>query len=236
MRPADTTPAPFFLNGQANPAKSTVVCQEVASQSNHSGPVILLLESLIEATAALVAALQRTTGWKVVHAQSPTQAYAYMSALRGRLKVAIITIGRNHRWAVDFIRQLKDVNSFTGVANPRVLVLSIVAQSPDVALSFEKLGAHYLLRGYPEQIIDVVRKIQWQCRTDKSLPTIVILRRSGHVACVLIKHGLVEFPVDLGPKLRGMVEYFAVHARTEHTTEMIAESTLQQIPVRSQLV
>jgi DNA-binding response OmpR family regulator len=140
------------------------------------------------------------------------------------LKVVIVTTGRDYIQAHNFVKQVKNASAANGYSCPRILALSLASQSPDVAVAFEKLGAHYLLRAYSEQIVDVVKKIQWQCRTKNSLPTIAIRRLAGHVAHISVKYGCGEAQIEVGPKLRELIEYLVLHSRTEHTTEMIADA------------
>jgi hypothetical protein len=194
------------------------------SSAGLSDAVILLCEKSTDSTAILRADLERATGWTVLHAESPSEGLRCASTLRNRLKAVIVTTGRDYGQALNFVRQVKNAGAANGDACPRILALSLVSQSPEIAVAFEKLGAHYLLRAYSEQIVDVVKKIQWQCRTKNSLPTITVRRLAGHVAQILIKSGSGEAQIEAGPKLRELAEYLVLHSRTEHTTEMIADA------------
>jgi hypothetical protein len=196
-------------------------------QLQTQGPVasaIVICEKSTESTAILRTDLERSTGWRVLYVESPSEGLQCASILRNRLKVVIVTTGRNSCEALNFIRQVKNASAANGTECPRVLALSLASQGPEVAVAFEKLGAHYLLRAYSEQIVDVVKKIQWQCRTKNSLPTIAIRRFAGHVAQISVKSGCGEAPIEAGPKLRELAEYLVLHSRTEHTTEMIADA------------
>lgn len=144
--------------------------------------------------------------------------------LKNRLKIVLITTGRNYDPALRLVRDLKELAVVNRIDCPSILILSLVSQGPQIAESLERLGAEYLLRRYSEPIIETVRKIQWRLRSNRSLPTIVIRRRAGHVAEIVIRNGLAENQLKVGPKLRKLVEYFALHARTEHTTQMLADA------------
>jgi DNA-binding NarL/FixJ family response regulator len=184
---------------------------------------ILLCEKSAHTTEVLRADLEREIGWRVLHAESLREASRYASTLRNRLRVVIVTTGRNSGETQHFIRQLRSASFANDVECPRILVLSLVVQGPEVAVAFEKLGAHYLLRAYSEQIVQFVKKFQWQGRAEKSLPTIIVRRFRGHVSQVAVQWSCLESQVEAGPRLRELAEYLAVHARTEHTTEMIAD-------------
>ncbi|GEM_PF-3715170 len=185
---------------------------------------ILLNEKSMDSTATLLAHLERATGWRVLHAESPSVGLRYASTLRSTLKVAIVTTGRDFSQAQNFVRQLKNASAAKGIECPRFMALSLLSQGPEVAVAFEKLGAHYLLRAYSEQIVEVVKKIQWQCRMEKHLPTIILRRCGGHVAQISVKTGCAEVQIQAGPKLRELAEYLMLHSRTEHTTEMLADA------------
>ena len=187
-------------------------------------PAILICEKSTDSTAALRNDLERATGWRALHAESSSEGFRCASSIRNRLKVVIVTTGRDSSEAQNFIRQVKNASAANGIECPRLLVLSLVSQGPEVAVAFEKLGAHYLLRAYSEQVVEVVKKIQWQCRTKKSLPTITVRRLAGHVAQISVKSGCGEAQIEAGPKLRQLAEYLVLHSRTEHTTEMIADA------------
>jgi hypothetical protein len=96
----------------------------------------------------------------VVQAESPSEGLQCASTLRNRLKVIIITVGRDYTQAKNFLRQVKNASAANADSCPRILALSLTSQSLDIAVAFEKLGAHYLLRAYSQQIVDVVKKIQ----------------------------------------------------------------------------
>jgi hypothetical protein len=222
MPPADAIPASRISTKPIHPAQSPEVCQGFTGATTR--PVILLVEPLTVRTTSLITALQKIIGWRVIHAQSDSEALVLIRTLRGELKVTLITIGRKHDRALSLIHRLNENASVLSVPQPCVVVLSLVPEMPNLAISYEKLGAHYLLRAYPEQIVEVVRKLQWQSRADKTLLTILLRRRSGHITTILIRQGAGEVPVILGPRLRKTIEYFVLHPKTEHTTEMVADA------------
>lgn len=226
MPPTDTTPEPAFSNGHSNAAKSLPACQQAAAWPllTSENP-ILLVEPKTESTANLRSALEKGTGWPVLLAESANDALAAASILRNRVKVVLITAGRHYDPTLQLIRDLKELAMVNRTGALHILVLSLSSQSPDVALSFERLGADYLLRAYSEQILETVKKIQWQLRTDGvSLPIICIRRRAGYVTEVLVRNGSVKADLSAGPRLRELVEFFALHARSENSTEMIADA------------
>jgi hypothetical protein len=140
------------------------------------------------------------------------------------LKIVIATAGRRYDPTLELIRRLKDISVAEKAECPRFLVLSLIAQPPEVCAAFEKTGAHYLHRPQPDQVVDFVRRLQWQIRADKSLPTIVVKRDSGHVREIVVRNGSAcAAALSLGPKLRELVGYLALHRRTESTTRMIAD-------------
>jgi hypothetical protein len=222
MPPADAIPASRISTKLIHPAQSPEVCQGCTGAATR--PAILLVERLTERTTSLITALRKTIGWQVIHTQSDSEALVLIRTLRAELKVTLITIGRKHDRALSLIRRLNENASILHIPQPYVVVLSLVPEMPNLAVGFEKVGAHYLLRAYPEQIVEVVRKLQWQSRTDKALLTILLRRRAGHITTVLIRQSTVEVPVILGPRLRKTIEYFVLHPKTEHTTGMVADA------------
>ena len=77
-----------------------------------------------------------------------------------------------------------------------------------------------LLRKYPDQIIEAVKKLQWQAQTANGLPTVIVERRGAEIVRVLYR-GATE-RLGIGPRLRSLVAYLVIHRRTEHSTEMLA--------------
>ncbi len=226
MPPTDTTPEPAFFNGQCNTAKSSRACQQATAWSplTEESP-ILLVEPKTESAATLQSALERGTGWRVLLAESANDALTAASILRSRLKVVLITAGRHYDPILKLIRDLKELAMVNRTEAPHMLVLSLISQNPEGALSFERLGAEYLLRAYSEHILETVKKVQWRLRTAGcSLPIIVIRRRGGYVTEVLVRNGFVRTDLRLGPRLRELLEFLALHSRTEQTTQMIADA------------
>jgi DNA-binding NarL/FixJ family response regulator len=225
MRPTDTTPAPAFPNGHPNPAKSVPNYQEWSAVGlcHRSIPSVLLVEERTPSAAALASDLAKATHWQILFAESEDSAAQCISAVRGELKIVIMTIS-DRGTALRCIRRVRAEAAAARIACPRILVLSSVSQSPDVAFLFKKLGANYLLRSYPIQVIEIVKQIQWELRLKKSLPTIVVHRRDGHVQAVVIRMGPLEKMMKLGPRLRVLIEHLVLYSRDEHTTKMIADT------------
>ncbi len=187
-------------------------------------PTILLFEKNSLSTPALKFDLELGTKWKVEHGQSLDEALRFVATLRSSLKIAIITVGRDRSPADKFIRHLKETSVANAVLCPHILILSLGGHGPEIAADFERSGAHYLLRAHSDQIVDQVKKFQWQSLLDKSLPTIIVRRNSGHVVQVVVRSNCGDSRIEVGPRLRKLVEYLALHSRIEHTTEMIADS------------
>ncbi len=188
-----------------------------------STPAIVLLERPRAGTNDLIQALGDATGWEVMHSRDFDKV-SVRPLLSSRVKMAIITVDRNTD-AVSVLKQVQQMILGHGAWLPRLLVLSQDSLGPQAALRLERLGAPCLLRAHLDQVIDVVIKIQWQLRTDKSLSTLIIRRISGHVADVALAYGSSEASLGkVGPKIRVLAEHLALYSRTEHTTEMIADS------------
>jgi DNA-binding NarL/FixJ family response regulator len=185
---------------------------------------ILLVEQQTHSSITLAAGLTRATGWRVLLSKSIEEASRYIAAIKGDLKIIAITVDRDYGEALWMIRAIREQASTNRIPCPQMLVLSLFPQSPDVPLMFERVGVHYLLRSSQDQIVETVKKLQWEDRTKKSLPTIIVRRSDGHIRIVVIKIGFFEREMRLGPRLRTLIEYLALHSRVEHTTEMIADA------------
>jgi DNA-binding response OmpR family regulator len=167
--------------------------------------------------------LNKATGWRVLVVESADAARCIVQ-LKGEVKIAVIAAGRHYELALALISEMKTFASLNAFACPRILVVSHIAQRPDVPVTFERLGTQYLLRARSEQVVDIVRKLQWQIRTDRFAHTLVLHRLGGRVARVALRCGSGESQIHLGPRLRALIEYLMVHSRTSHTTEMIADA------------
>jgi DNA-binding NarL/FixJ family response regulator len=226
MRPADTTPAPGPSSRQANPAKSPFVCQATGESSPpwKSSPTILLVEQRAHSSITLATGLTRATGWRVLFSQSSEEVSRHIATKKGNLKIIVITVGNDYGEALRMIRSVRKQAATGRIPCPRMLMLTLFPHSPDVPLMFERVGVHYLLRSSQEQVVETVKKLQWEDRTKKSLPTIIVRRGDGHIRTVMIKVGPFEREMRVGPRLRTLIEYLALHSRVEHTTEMIADA------------
>lgn len=184
---------------------------------------VLFVEPPTESTAVLLDCFQKILHWKVIHV--PTLAGPMLITERyDDLKVVIITLGSNPSEASRLIRDLRESATLGGVILPYVVVLSPFKQRPDLAARFERLGSVYLLRAYPDQIVEVVKKLEWQDRAYGGRATLIIRRTAGHVAETAVQVGSLRIPLRLGPRLRALIEHLAVNSRTEHSTEMLADT------------
>lgn len=184
---------------------------------------VLFIEAPTEATAILLNCVQRALRWKVVHAPAFGDPLTDPN-LQGDVKALIVTLGSNCSEASRYLSDFKEAAALRGIVSPSVVVLSPFRQRPDWAARFERLGATYLLRAYPDQTCDVLKKLEWQDRVAGGRVTLIIQRTAGHVAGVRLQIGSQKIPLRLGPRLRAFIEHLALNARTEHTTEMLADA------------
>jgi hypothetical protein len=122
-----------------------------------------------------------------------------------------------------FISAVARFSAIGGIKRPLCVALSYTSQPPDVADRLEKLGLPLLLRTFPEQIVETIKKLQWQARRANGLPTILVQRRGGYITAVKAKYRGVTENLGVGPRLRALAGYLVVHPRTEHSTEMLAD-------------
>jgi hypothetical protein len=167
--------------------------------------------------------IERATGWPVIQARSFHEALQNLSGNSSTARIAAFTIG-NDDGAFRFIKATMKISMMRGTERPLFLALSCASQPPEVAVRFEKLGVQLLLRKYPEQILESIKKLQWQSRTTKHLPTIHVQRSSGHISAVTVKYGAQNEELGIGPRLRSMAGYFVVHSKTRSSTEMLADA------------
>src|SRR5258708_3546471 len=167
MAPTRTTnPSPLFADQPRNNDSDSVGCQVRAADSPQGlSSSILLIEQPTELSAGLQLAIARTTGWQILVAQSAHEGLALASRLRSTLKILLITVGRNYEPSLALIRKLDELFVSEHIERPRIVVLFLAPQSPNLAVSFEKHGMECLLRSYTEQIVESVRKAQWLIRT-----------------------------------------------------------------------
>lgn len=172
----------------------------------------------------LTAHLQKATGWRVHQEESPRGVMDLVGKWKGEVRVVILTSGCQPNPIIQLIREIRSLAESCAFECPRILVLSLNSQPPSVIAEFEDLGVEYLLRKFTEQIVERVRALQWHSKSKKGLPTLIVRRRDGHVAAILLE-GLKE-PEELriGPRLRSRVEDMAVHRRTAHSTDSLADA------------
>jgi hypothetical protein len=80
-----------------------------------------------------------------------------------------------------------------------------------------------LLRKHPDQIVEAMKKLQWQARSTKNLPTIIIERGDGQIVGIRVHYRGATERLPIGPRLRSLVAYLAVYRRTEHSTQALAD-------------
>jgi response regulator of citrate/malate metabolism len=224
MPPADEKPVPGSQSRPSNPAKSDLECQgSPARNSDRQVGTALIFAPESDLITNLHTGLTKMMTC-VIRAESLEEACRFIGTLKSDVKIIIVAVSRNHAEALRSIRLLRGEAARHRIPHPDILAIATVTQTPDVPLTFERLGVHYLLRPTHEQLIENIRKIQWNNRTKKQLPTLIIQRQEGHVHSVAIQTGVSERKLRLGPRLRQLVEHLALYLRTEHTTEMIADA------------
>jgi len=184
---------------------------------------VLLVEPRNELNQKLSHQIEHETGWKVLHVESLQAALERIAVMRGQLKIVIVTINGNVGPVKRFLQQVARLAAIQGTRRPRTLLLSQTRQRPEIADCFEKMGAHLCLR-YQDQVLDIVKRFQWQSRATPTLPTLVVERRAGHVAALFLKYDVATQEVHGGPRLRALAEHLVVHAKTAHSTEMLADA------------
>lgn len=185
---------------------------------------ILLVEPLPSAPDSLSLQVERATGWPVIHVPSFTEALQSLAVDSTNPRIAAFIIDHGGDEAFRFIKATTRISEIRGTERPLFLALSRASQPPEVAARLEKLGAQLLLRKYPEQILEAIKKLQWQSRTTKHLPTLLVRRSAGHISAVRVKYGASNHELGIGPRLRALVGYLVVHSKTQSSTEMLADA------------
>jgi hypothetical protein len=184
---------------------------------------ILLIERSVATTESLKIQIERTIGWRVTHVQSFPEGLQNLAASKDKVRIAVFTLEGDGCRAFGFIKALTKLGVIGKIERPFILALSHTSQPPDVADRFEKLGTHLLLRKCPEQIVETIKKLQWQARKTNGLPTIMMQRRGGYITTVRANYRAVTEDLGVGPRLCALAGYLVVHSRTEHSTEMLAD-------------
>lgn len=184
---------------------------------------ILLIETSPEENDSLGAQVERTTGWGVTHVRSLAEGLQRLAISSEKTRIVVLSLDESVDKAFRFIRTTTKLSASGRIECPLVLALSQKSQPPDVAVRLEKLGVQLLLRKYPEQILETIKKLQWQARVISGLPTIVVQRHGGYITAVKAKHCAIVEDMNIGPRLRALAAYLVVHKRTEHSTEMLAD-------------
>jgi hypothetical protein len=183
---------------------------------------ILLVEPP-SADDSLCVQIERATGWSVTYAHSFPEALQSLAGNNSTTRIAAFIVDDDDG-AFRFIRATTKISVMRGTERPLFLALSCASQPPEVAVRLEKLGAQLLLRKYPEQILEAIKKLQWQSRMTKRLPTILIQRSAGHISAVRVKYGTSSEELGIGHRLRALAGYFVVHSKRQSSTEMLADA------------
>jgi len=217
-----------------SPATETVASDELSSSLANTckespdglfltqEKLILLVEEKNESEPPLDAVIERASGRRVTVA-TLREAASIVCALMSRIAIVLLTANRNYEETIRFINHLKEIAIDHRFDCPHIFVLSRIPLGPEAALRFEQLGAEYLLRQYPEPIIEAVKKVLWVVRRAKSLPTIRVYRSGGHIMKVVAEVGASQKELRLGPRLRELLEMFALNRHIDFTTHMIAD-------------
>jgi hypothetical protein len=72
--------------------------------------------------------------------------------------------------------------------------------------------------------VEAIKKLQWQCRQQRGLPTIVLQRRAGYITTVRATYGNRHETLSIGPRIATLAGYLVVHAKTEHSTEVLSDA------------
>jgi hypothetical protein len=186
--------------------------------------VSILLVEPPSAHDSLCVQVERATGWPVIHVHSFPEALQSLAVNGANARIAAFTLDDSGDEAFRFMKATAKISAVRGTERPLFLALSHASQPPEVAVRLEKLGAQLLLRKYPEQIVEAIKKLQCQSRTTKQVPTILVQRSGGHISAVKAKYRASSEELVIGPRLRALVGYFVVHPKTQSSTDMLADA------------
>src|SRR5437879_5287607 len=143
----------------------------------------LLIEEPEDTFREFIAGVRAATGSVIIHEDTIPRGLQRFASSLDDIHIAVCTIDRDPVEAIRFVKKVRSVAHQAMVSTPRIVILTREPQ-PEWALdTFERLGVDHLLRSSPE-VFEKLRLIRWQLRSKKSLPTLYIMRRHGHVAAV----------------------------------------------------
>ncbi len=218
-------------NGLASEASSSYPCANIMSrrpealqnplhQEEH--PRILLIGHAATDSGSLKARIEQVTGWQVMETAAIPDGLRALLRPRIKIEIVVLTINRNPNLATRFIENLNRLGAAGRIARPRVLALSNACQPPEFATRLEKLGIQLLLRRYSDQVVEAIKRLQWQARRTNGLPTVIIDRRGGQVVGARVSYRGVTEHMRIGSRLCALAAYLAIHRKSKHTTEMLA--------------
>lgn len=184
---------------------------------------ILLIDPLTSPAEPLKPIIEKSTGMTVAQVLTYREGLETLLATRQKVEIAAFTVNGNPEPTLRFIKAVNRLAATGRTLRPFLLALSITSQQPEFAARLDKFGIQLLLRKYPDQIVEAVKKLQWQARTTNCLPIITIERLGGQVVGVRVQHRGVTDRLCVGPRLRPLAAYFAVNRRTEHSTQTLAD-------------
>ncbi len=194
------------------------------SPTNHDQPRLLLIDHSTADGDSLKVQIERATALNVRCASSFADGLKVLCASGAKVEMVTFTINHDYDPIIRFIKTVNRLSGAGRIPRPFLLALSMCHQEPSFAANLDQFGVQILLRKYPEQIVETVKKLHWQSRKDNGLPMITIERRAGQIVGVRVHHRGVTERFRIGPRLRALTAYLVIHRKTEHSTQALAEA------------
>ena len=201
------------------PLHASFSYRQTGSLSSRSG--ILLVDFPGLPSQALKESIERATSWPVTLRSSFVEGLRALVAGRATIEIAAFSIRHAHHRAIQFVKSVNQMGMMGRGVRPFLLALSAENQPPEFAARLDKFGIQLLLRKYPDQIVEVIKKLQWHARTESGLPTVIVERRGGEIVGTRVRYRGANTRLRIGPRLFPLAAYFAIHRRAEHSTDIL---------------
>lgn len=184
---------------------------------------ILLIDKPNPSMESLKTPIEQATGVRVTQVSTIADGLKTLLVPQEKVGIVVFTISNNPNQAVPFIRMANRLGATGRIGRPLFLALSLTKQSPALAARLDKFGVQLFLRKYPEQVVEAIKKLQWQARITNRLPTVIIERRGGQTIGARVQYQGATKRLLVGPRLGPLATYFVVHRKREHSTQVLAD-------------
>jgi hypothetical protein len=196
-----------------------------------AAPRILFIEQLTTESGFLKTRIGRATLWAVVQVATLADGLNYLLGPRKDIAIVVFAIDHGLDLATRFIQTINELGASGTIARrPLLLALTIKTQSAEFAARLDKFGVPLLLRKCPDQIVETIKKLQFQAKTTRGMPTIIIERRGGRILGVEVSYQGINNRLRIGPRLCLLAAYLVIHRKTEHSTEALANALGISLP------